>query len=93
MQSGGPKTQRGPGYLPSMSSLPQWRYWKGKNHLLSHWSLETLSEIKSINLSIMNILGVLNVPESVLSAGIGGLQNTVFSNQVLCLIEEVNKTV
>lgn len=33
------------------------------------------------------------MPESVLSAGIGGLQNTVFSNQVLCLIEEVNKTV
>lgn len=38
-------------------------------------------------------IGSTYVPESVLSAGIGGLQNTVFSNQVLCLIEEVNKTV
>lgn len=59
MQSGGTKAQRGPRYPHSMSSPPQWGSGEGKNHLLSPWSLESLSEVKS-TLQSWIYIGVLS---------------------------------
>lgn len=83
MQLGGPKAQReAQDTFTVCLSIPVEMLERKESSLKS---LESLLKAKSINFSI-TIFWSTYVPESVLSAAVGNLENTVSSDQGLCLI-------